>query len=82
MLPEGNELCVQTFFRPSLHGTDVVNIHPTLETLVILNASSDDGTSLPNDAALLPVQAMSRYVHRESNCLSVTGRNCLPTNLY
>lgn len=31
---------------------------------------------------ILSLQAMCRYVRRESNCLSLTGTNCVPTNLY
>ncbi|XP_016500177.2 uncharacterized protein LOC107818650 [Nicotiana tabacum] len=48
-----------------------------LQTVIWRNVFSDDGTSLPNDAALLPVQAICRYVCRESNCLSLTDKDAV-----
>lgn len=48
-----------------------------LQNVIWRNVFSDDGTSTPSDAALLPVQAMSRYVRRESNCLSLTDKEAM-----
>ncbi|KAJ8548381.1 hypothetical protein K7X08_030850 [Anisodus acutangulus] len=48
-----------------------------LQNVIWRNVFSDDGTSTPTDAALLPVQAMSRYVRRECNCLSLTDREAM-----
>ncbi|KAK4358255.1 hypothetical protein RND71_023865 [Anisodus tanguticus] len=46
-----------------------------LQNVIWRNVFSDDGTSTPTDAALLP--AMSRYVRRECNCLSLTDREAM-----
>ncbi|XP_059666910.1 uncharacterized protein LOC132312537 isoform X2 [Cornus florida] len=43
-----------------------------LQNALWRNIFSDDGLSKPNDAGLRAVQAMSRYVRRESSCLSLT----------
>ncbi|XP_052187334.1 uncharacterized protein LOC127798073 [Diospyros lotus] len=48
-----------------------------LENVLWRNVFSDDGSSIPNDAGLHAVQAMSRYVRRESACLSLTDKEAL-----
>ncbi|XAR66100.1 hypothetical protein NMG60_11012181 [Bertholletia excelsa] len=48
-----------------------------LENVLWRNVFSDDGSSIPNDVGLRAAQAMSRYVRRESNCLSLTDKEAL-----
>lgn len=48
-----------------------------LENVLWRNVFSDDGSSIPNDSAQRAVQAMSRYVRRESACLSLTEKEAL-----
>nr|GMD18339.1 ubiquinol-cytochrome-C reductase complex assembly factor 1-like [Ipomoea batatas] len=45
-----------------------------LPNVIWRNVFSDDGTLTPDGPALLPVQAMSRYVRRETKCLSLTDK--------
>ncbi|GMP23894.1 hypothetical protein CsSME_00001336 [Camellia sinensis var. sinensis] len=48
-----------------------------LENVLWRNVFSDDGSSIPNDAGQRAVQAMSRYVRRESSCFSLTDKEAL-----
>ncbi|KAL0287977.1 UNVERIFIED_CONTAM: Ubiquinol-cytochrome-c reductase complex assembly factor 1 [Sesamum calycinum] len=48
-----------------------------LENVIWRNVFSDDGTSKPSDGALLPVQAMTRYIRREASCLSLTDKETI-----
>ncbi|XP_011080574.1 ubiquinol-cytochrome-c reductase complex assembly factor 1 [Sesamum indicum] len=48
-----------------------------LENVIWRNVFSDDGTSKPSDGALLPVQAMTRYIRREASCLSLTDKEAI-----
>ncbi|XP_057972584.1 uncharacterized protein LOC131160725 [Malania oleifera] len=48
-----------------------------LPSVLWRNIFSDDGVSKPNDAASNAVQAMSRYVRRESSCLSLTDKGSI-----
>ncbi|CAH9115978.1 unnamed protein product [Cuscuta europaea] len=48
-----------------------------LQNVIWRNVYSDDGTLTPDGPALLPVQAMSRYVRRETMCLSLTDKAAL-----
>ncbi|PIN09712.1 Ubiquinol cytochrome c reductase assembly protein CBP3 [Handroanthus impetiginosus] len=48
-----------------------------LQNVIWRNVFSDDGTSKPSEAALLPVQAMTRYVRREASCLSLTDKQAI-----
>lgn len=48
-----------------------------LQTVIWKNVFSDDGSSEPSTAALLPVQAMTRYVRREASCLSLTDKEAI-----
>lgn len=48
-----------------------------LQSVIWRNVFSDDGTLIPNGPALLPVQAMSRYVRRETKCLSLTDKRAV-----
>lgn len=43
----------------------------------IFQSDDDDSSKVPTDAALVPLQAMSRYVRRESGCLSLTDKEAL-----
>ncbi|KAG5558292.1 hypothetical protein RHGRI_008274 [Rhododendron griersonianum] len=46
-----------------------------LENVLWRNVFSDDGSSIPDDSGLRA--AMSRYVRRESTCLSLTEKEAL-----
>lgn len=48
-----------------------------LPNVIWRNIFSDDGSPMPNDAAPRIVQAMARYVRRESACMSLTDREAL-----
>lgn len=48
-----------------------------LSNVIWRNVFSDDGSELPIEAAAYAVQAMSRYAHRESTCLSLTDKGAL-----
>ncbi|KAL8049948.1 hypothetical protein ABFX02_06G051800 [Erythranthe guttata] len=48
-----------------------------LQTVIWRNVFSDDGTSKPSESALLPVQAMARYIRREASCLSLTDKEAI-----
>ncbi|XP_016454917.1 uncharacterized protein LOC107779089 isoform X1 [Nicotiana tabacum] len=48
-----------------------------LQNVIWRNVFSDDGTSTPDHAALLPLQALSRYVRREFNCMSLTDKEAI-----
>ncbi|XP_043717248.1 ubiquinol-cytochrome-c reductase complex assembly factor 1 [Telopea speciosissima] len=48
-----------------------------LENVIWRNVFSDDGSSKPNDAASVVIQAMSRYVRRESYCLTLTDKEAI-----
>ncbi|XP_022890264.1 ubiquinol-cytochrome-c reductase complex assembly factor 1-like isoform X1 [Olea europaea var. sylvestris] len=50
-----------------------------LLSVIWRNVFSDDGSSKPSDATLPLVQAMSRYVHRETRCLLLTDKEALFT---
>uniref|UniRef100_A0A5B6YX78 Ubiquinol-cytochrome c chaperone domain-containing protein n=1 Tax=Davidia involucrata TaxID=16924 RepID=A0A5B6YX78_DAVIN len=48
-----------------------------LSNVLWRNIFSDDGSSIPNDAGLRIVQAMSRYVRREYSCMSLTDKEAI-----
>ncbi|XP_073143973.1 uncharacterized protein [Henckelia pumila] len=48
-----------------------------LQTVIWKNVFSDDGSTQPSTAALLPVQAMTRYVRREASSLSLTDKEAI-----
>ncbi|KAL3834678.1 hypothetical protein ACJIZ3_009414 [Penstemon smallii] len=48
-----------------------------MQTVIWRNVFSDDGSSKPSEAALLPVQAMTRYIRREASCLSLTDKEAI-----
>ncbi|KAG8381568.1 hypothetical protein BUALT_Bualt06G0135100 [Buddleja alternifolia] len=48
-----------------------------MQNVIWRNVFSDDGTSKPSEAALLPVQAMTRYIRREASCLSLTDKEAI-----
>lgn len=48
-----------------------------LQNVLWKNIFSDDGLSKPTDGGLLAVQALSRYVKRESACMSLTDKEAL-----
>ncbi|KAA8539766.1 hypothetical protein F0562_026458 [Nyssa sinensis] len=48
-----------------------------LSNVLWRNIFSDDGSTKPNDAGLHILQAMSRYVRRESSCLSLTDKEAI-----
>ncbi|XP_042507010.1 ubiquinol-cytochrome-c reductase complex assembly factor 1 [Macadamia integrifolia] len=48
-----------------------------LQKVIWRNVFSDDGSPMPNDAASVAVQAMTRYVRRESYCLSLTDKEAI-----
>ncbi|XP_058085420.1 uncharacterized protein LOC131232911 [Magnolia sinica] len=48
-----------------------------LSNVIWRNIFSDDGSEMPNTAALSAVQAMSRYARRESTCLSLTDKEAI-----
>ncbi|CAI9767603.1 unnamed protein product [Fraxinus pennsylvanica] len=50
-----------------------------LQSVIWRNVFSDDGSSKPSDVALPVVQAMSRYVDRETSCLSLTDKEAILT---
>ncbi|CAI9774076.1 unnamed protein product [Fraxinus pennsylvanica] len=50
-----------------------------LQSVIWRNVFSDDGSSKPSDAALPLVQAMSRYVRRETSCFSLTDKEAIFT---
>ncbi|CAA2997768.1 ubiquinol-cytochrome-c reductase complex assembly factor 1 isoform X1 [Olea europaea subsp. europaea] len=50
-----------------------------LQSVIWRNVFSDDGSSKPSDATLPLVQAMSRYVHRETRCLLLTDKEAIFT---
>ncbi|XP_057509438.1 uncharacterized protein LOC130792036 [Actinidia eriantha] len=51
--------------------------HHELENVLWRNVFSDDGSSIPNDVGQRAVQAMSRYIRRESACLSLTDKEAI-----
>ncbi|XP_051138495.1 uncharacterized protein LOC127256501 [Andrographis paniculata] len=48
-----------------------------MQNVIWRNVFSDDGTSKPSEAAVLPVQAMTRYIRREASCLSLTDKQAI-----
>ncbi|KAJ4955567.1 hypothetical protein NE237_012350 [Protea cynaroides] len=48
-----------------------------LQNVIWRNVFSDDGSPMPKDATSVTVQAMSRYVRRESYCLSLTDKEAI-----
>ncbi|XP_011076430.1 ubiquinol-cytochrome-c reductase complex assembly factor 1 isoform X2 [Sesamum indicum] len=48
-----------------------------LQNVIWRNVFSDDGASKPSEGALLPVQALTRYIRREASCLSLTDKEAI-----
>ncbi|KAL8552486.1 hypothetical protein ACS0TY_001248 [Phlomoides rotata] len=48
-----------------------------LQNVIWRNVFSDDGTLKPDEAALISVQAMTRYIRREATCLSLTDKEAI-----
>ncbi|XP_039126748.1 ubiquinol-cytochrome-c reductase complex assembly factor 1 [Dioscorea cayenensis subsp. rotundata] len=51
--------------------------HDDLANVIWRNVFSDDGSEMSSDAAKSVVQAMSRYIRRESTCLSLTDKDAI-----